>query len=226
MNKSIAIVDDEQDIVELITYHLKKEKFKVNEFYDGESLLSYIENYIPDLIILDLMLPEIDGLEICRILKKENRTSLIPIIMLTAKGTEIDKVVGLELGADDYIVKPFSPRELVARVKAVLRRGSCKEETSLIQIGKILEIDLQKFEVSVENIKINLTSTEFKLLKLLTKNIGWVYSRNQILDYLWGNEKIVLDRTIDVHIKNLREKLGKAGKFIKNIRSIGYKIEV
>ena len=226
MNKSIAIVDDEQDIVELITYHLKKENFKVNEFYDGESLLSYIENYIPDLIILDLMLPEIDGLEICRILKKENRTSLIPIIMLTAKGTEIDKVVGLELGADDYIVKPFSPRELVARVKAVLRRGSCKEETSLIQIGKILEIDLQKFEVSVENIKIDLTSTEFKLLKLLTINIGWVYSRNQILDYLWGNEKIVLDRTIDVHIKNLREKLGKAGKFIKNIRSIGYKIEV
>jgi two-component system phosphate regulon response regulator PhoB/two-component system alkaline phosphatase synthesis response regulator PhoP len=226
MNKSIAIVDDEPDIVELITYHLKKENFKVNEFYDGESLLSYIENYIPDLIILDLMLPEIDGLEICRILKKENRTSLIPIIMLTAKGTEIDKVVGLELGADDYIVKPFSPRELVARVKAVLRRGSCKEETSLIQIGKILEIDLQKFEVSVENIKINLTSTEFKVLKLLTKNIGWVYSRNQILDYLWGNEKIVLDRTIDVHIKNLREKLGKAGKFIKNIRSIGYKIEV
>ncbi len=226
MNKSIAIVDDEPDIVELITYHLKKENFKVNEFYDGESLLSYIENYIPDLIILDLMLPEIDGLEICRILKKENRTSLIPIIMLTAKGTEIDKVVGLELGADDYIVKPFSPRELVARVKAVLRRGSCKEETSLIQIGKILEIDLQKFEVSVENIKINLTSTEFKVLKLLTKNIGWVYSRNQILDYLWGNEKIVLDRTIDVHIKNLREKLGKADKFIKNIRSIGYKIEV
>ncbi len=226
MKKSIAIVDDEPDIVELITYHLKKENFKVNEFYDGESLLSYIENYIPDLIILDLMLPEIDGLEICRILKKENRTSLIPIIMLTAKGTEIDKVVGLELGADDYIVKPFSPRELVARVKAVLRRGSCKEETSLIQIGKILEIDLQKFEVSVENIKIDLTSTEFKVLKLLTKNIGWVYSRNQILDYLWGNEKIVLDRTIDVHIKNLREKLGKAGKFIKNIRSIGYKIEV
>ena len=216
MNKSIAIVDDEQDIVELITYHLKKENFKVNEFYDGESLLSYIENYIPDLIILDLMLPEIDGLEICRILKKENRTSLIPIIMLTAKGTEIDKVVGLELGADDYIVKPFSPRELVARVKAVLRRGSCKEETSLIQIGKILEIDLQKFEVNVENIKIDLTSTEFKVLKLLTKNIGWVYSRNQILDYLWGNEKIVLDRTIDVHIKNLREKLGKAGKFISS----------
>ncbi len=224
MNKLIVVVDDEPDIVELISYHLKKENFNVKEFYSGESLLSYIGENIPSLIILDLMLPEIDGLEICRILKRDERTAFIPIIMLTAKSTEIDKVVGLELGADDYVVKPFSPRELIARVKAVLRRYERKVGKSKnIQIGDLV-INLSKYEVKIKDRKIELTTTEFKLLKILSKSQGYVFTRNQLLDKLWGEDKIVIDRTIDVHITQLRKKLGEYGKLIKSVRGIGYKL--
>ncbi len=172
------------------------------------------------------MLPDADGFDVCKDLKKDERFASIPIIMLTAKGDETDRILGLEFGADDYVVKPFSPRELVARVKAVLRRGKMKEEAKkIIEIGKILRIDLQKYEVYLNDKKLDLTSTEFKIIKLLATRKGWVYSRNQILDHLWGNDKIVVDRTVDVHIRNLRTKLGPAGKYIKNIRSVGYKIE-
>ena len=226
MKKLIAIVDDELDILDLVAINLEKSGFKTAKFEDASGLLNFLESEIPDLIVLDLMLPDIDGFDVCKNLKKNDRFSSIPIIMLTAKGEETDRILGLEFGADDYIVKPFSPRELVARVKAVLRRSDPKmKEKEVLIVGKILKIDTNKFEVYVENKKIDLTSTEFNLLKLLTKRIGWVYSRNQILDHLWGNDKIVIDRTVDVHIKNLREKLGAAGKFIKNIRSVGYKIE-
>lgn len=222
----IAIVDDELDILDLVAINLEKSGFQTAKFEDASSLLNFLESKIPDLIVLDLMLPDIDGFDVCKNLKKNDRFSSIPIIMLTAKGEETDRILGLEFGADDYIVKPFSPRELVARVKAVLRRSDSKQqEKEVLIVGKILKINTNKFEVYVENKKIDLTSTEFNLLKLLTKRIGWVYSRNQILDHLWGNDKIVIDRTVDVHIKNLREKLGPAGKFIKNIRSVGYKIE-
>jgi len=225
MSKLIAVVDDEPDIVELITHHLKKEGFKTKDFYDGESLLNFVKITLPELIILDLMLPGIDGLEICRILKRNEKTSFIPVVMLTAKGTETDIVVGLELGADDYIVKPFSPRELVARVKTVLRRAEPKKEkTKSIKLDDLL-IDLTRYEARVNNKKIDLTTTEFKILVLLAERPGWVLTRNQILKDLWEDEKIVLDRTIDVHIKNLREKLGEVGKLIKTIRGIGYKIE-
>lgn len=224
MNKLIAVVDDEPDIVELITHHLKKEGFKVREFYDGEGFLTFIKNTIPDLVILDLMLPGIDGLEVCRTLKMNERTSFVPIIMLTAKGTETDIVVGLELGADDYIVKPFSPRELIARVKAILRRAQPAKKTKLFKVGDLV-LDLTKYEVRVKNKKVNLTTTEFRILAILSEKPGWVLTRNQLLDDLWEDEKIVLDRTIDVHIRNLREKLGEAGKLIKTIRGIGYKIE-
>lgn len=224
MNKLIVVVDDEPDIVELITHHLNKEGFKVRGFYDGESVLAFVKNALPDLIILDLMLPGIDGLEVCRTLKMSEKTSSIPIIMLTAKDTETDIVVGLELGADDYIVKPFSPRELIARVKAVLRRAQPKKKTKLFKVGDLV-IDLTKYEVRVTNKKVNLTTTEFRILTSLSEKPGWVLTRNQLLDDLWEDEKIVLDRTIDVHIKNLREKLGEAGKLIKTIRGIGYKIE-
>jgi len=226
MKKLIAIVDDELDILDLVAINLEKSGFKTAKFEDASGFLNFLESEIPDLIVLDLMLPDIDGFDVCKNLKKNDRFSSIPIIMLTAKGEETDRILGLEFGADDYIVKPFSPRELVARVKVVLRRSDPKQQEKEVQIvGKILKIDTNKFEVCVENKKIDLTSTEFNLLKFLTKRIGWVYSRNQILDHLWGNDKIVIDRTVDVHIKNLREKLGPAGKFIKNIRSIGYKIE-
>jgi len=224
-NKLIAIIDDEPDILELVALHLKKINFNVREFQEAESFLNFIKNETPDLIILDLMLPDADGIEICKYLKKENRFSYIPIIMLTARAEETDKVLGLELGADDYVTKPFSPRELVARVKAVLRRKEQKEESKNIKVGDSLLIDLQKYEVYVKGKRIDLTPTEFRILKVLSERKGWVFSRDQILDYLWGNEKIVVDRTIDVHIKNLREKLKSAGKFIKNIRGVGYKLE-
>ena len=225
--KLISIVDDEEDIVDLVSHHLKREGFKVKEFHNGRDFLSFLESVVPDLAVLDIMLPGIDGLEICRILKNKNSTNSIPIIMLTAKASEADIVVGLELGADDYIVKPFSPRELVARVKTVLRRTSAVEsEGNVIKIGPLL-VNTEKYEVSVDNGRINLTTTEFKILEVLAEGEGRVFTRDQLLKKkrLWGDEKLVYDRTIDVHIKNLREKLGIAGSMIKTIRSIGYKLE-
>ncbi len=225
MGKLITIVDDEPDILELVSIHLKRSGFDVEEFLNAESFLKFISNRIPDLIILDLMLPDGDGLEICKNLKRDDKSSSIPIIMLTAKGEETDKILGLELGSDDYVTKPFSPKELVARVKAVLRRQSSKEDTRKIDIGGVLTIDLERYEVTVEGEGIDLTATEFRILELLSSRRGRVLARNQILDYLWGEEKVVSDRTVDVHIKNLREKLGKAAKLIRNIRGIGYKLE-
>jgi DNA-binding response OmpR family regulator len=224
----IAIVDDEEDIVELVSHHLKREGYKVKEFYNGRDFLSFIESVVPDLAVLDIMLPGIDGLEICRILKSKTRTSSVPIIMLTAKATEADVVVGLELGADDYMVKPFSPRELVARVKTILRRVSTKDDDKrVLKLGP-LSIDTEKFEASLDGKKIELTTTEFKILEVLAEGRGRVYTRDQLLKKkrLWGDDKLVFDRTIDVHIKNLREKLGKAGNMIKTIRGIGYKLEM
>jgi len=225
MAKLIAIVDDEPDILELISYHLKKERFEVREFRDGEGLLSFIETMLPDLVILDLMLPGMDGLEVCRVLRGNRRTSSVPIIMLTAKGSEADKVVGLELGADDYVVKPFSPRELVARVKAVLRRAKVEEKGESLVIGD-LAIDTNRFEVRFKGRRIDLTPTEFRILAILAERPGWVFTRNQLLDKLWQEDKVVLDRTIDVHIRHLREKLGEGGRLIKTVRGIGYKLEV
>ena len=234
MSGLIVIIDDEPDIVELVSIHLKKAMFKVKGFYDAEALYRFLglsdgqcqdSVQIPDLIILDLMLPDADGIEICKNLKKRNEYSSIPIIMLTAKGDETDKILGLEFGADDYVTKPFSPRELVARVKAILRRQQNIDEFGKFDIGGVLIVDAEKHEVVVEGKKVELTSTEFRILKLFISNKSKVFSRYDILDHLWGNEKIVLDRTIDVHIKNLRDKLGKAGSFIRNIRGIGYKLE-
>lgn len=223
--KTIAIVDDEPDIIELVSIHLNKAGFRVKSFEMAVDLLQYLTSNIPDLIILDLMLPDGDGIDICKLLKKEDRTSSIPVIMLTARNEEMDRILGLEIGADDYVTKPFSPRELVARIKAVLRREEKTTKVNQISLGDAILIDLQKYEVLVDNKKIDLTSTEFKILKLLTEKIGWVYSRETILDYLGVQEKGVLDRTVDVHIKNLREKLGVYSHIIKNIRGVGYKIE-
>ena len=206
MSQLIAIVEDEPDIIELISLHLKRGGFAVEGFQDAETFLKFLSSRVPDLTILDLMLPDADGLEICKYLKKEDDFSSIPIIMLTAKSDETDKVLGLELGADDYVTKPFSPRELVARVKAVLRRKGQKEESKIVEIGNTLIIDAEKYEVRVEGNKIELTSTEFRILQLLSSRKGWVHTSDQILDHLWGDEKAVLDRTVDVHIKNLREK--------------------
>jgi two-component system phosphate regulon response regulator PhoB/two-component system alkaline phosphatase synthesis response regulator PhoP len=225
MSNLIAVLDDEEDIVQLVSLNLRKAGFSVEGFMDVGSFYNFIESQSPDLIILDLMLPDADGFEICKYLKKQDDFSSIPIIMLTAKSEETDKVLGLELGADDYVTKPFSPRELVARVKAVLRRHEQKDDGRKINVGGILVIDTEKYEVTVNGEKVELTTTEFKILQLLCSKKSWVFTRNQILDYLWGDEKYVLDRTIDVHVRNLREKLGDADKFIKSVRGIGYKLE-
>ena len=225
MKELIAIVDDEPDILELVSLHLQRAGFRTNGFLKAENFLNFIKIEHPDLVVLDLMLPDADGLEICKELKKQAEYSHIPIIMLTAKGEETDKILGLELGADDYVTKPFSPKELVARVKAVLRRQKKEEEPAKLEVGDILTILPEKHEVYVGKKKIDLTSTEFKILHLLSSKRGWVFTRDQILDYLWGQEKAVVDRTVDVHIKHLREKLGKASRLIRNIRGVGYKLE-
>jgi two-component system phosphate regulon response regulator PhoB/two-component system alkaline phosphatase synthesis response regulator PhoP len=225
MNKLIAIIDDEPDILELVSINLKKASYRVKEFPDSESFFRSLAAETPDLIILDLMLPDMDGFEVCKFLKGQDKYTSIPIIMLTARAEETEMVLGLELGADDYVTKPFSPRELVARVKAVLRRNIPKEETRRIKIGDILVLDTEKYEVEVEGKRIELTTTEFKILQILSTKKGWVFSRDKILQHLWGDDKMVIDRTVDVHIKHLREKLGKASIFIKNIRGIGYKLE-
>ena len=225
MNELIAIVDDEPDILELVSLHLTKAGFSVREFTDADSFNAFVETSTPDLIVLDLMLPDTDGLELCKTLKRKDAFAAIPIIMLTAKGEETDKILGLELGADDYVTKPFSPKELVARVKAVLRRPARKESGKTIEIAGRVVIDLEKYQVTVKGKRVDLTTTEFKVLQLLASRKGYVFSRDNILDYLWGDEKAVVDRTIDVHIRHLREKLGSAASLIKNIRGIGYKLE-
>ncbi|MCD6517726.1 MAG: response regulator [Candidatus Aminicenantes bacterium] len=225
MTKLIAVVEDEPDIAELISIHLKKALFEVKIFLSGNKFYAFLPQKKPDFIILDLLLPDIDGLEICKDLKNRQETKEIPIIMLTAKGEEIDKILGLELGADDYMTKPFSPRELVARVKAVLRRSEQAQKSVEIKAGDDISIDKAKHEVRLKGEKIDLTTTEFKILELLASKKGWVFSREKILDYLWGREKAVLDRTVDVHIRHLRKKLGKQGELIKNIRGVGYKLD-
>ena len=225
--QEIIIVEDQPDILELVSLHLNRSGFKAISFTNAADFFKYIEKTIPSLIILDLMLPDMDGLEICKTLKKSSKYENIPIIMLTAKAEEPDKIIGLELGADDYIAKPFSPRELIARVKTVLRRTTPdkkQEKMSSITV-KDLIIDLEKCCVHYKENKITLTSTEFKILQLLASKPGKIFSRDQILDFIWGKEKIVVDRTIDVHIRHLREKLGKAADFIKNSRGFGYKFD-
>lgn len=226
--KLVFVVEDEPDILELIAINLAKGGYGAEKFTEAGPMMSRLETQTPDLIILDLMLPDHDGMEVCKILKKSDRYAHIPIIMVTAKTDEFDVVLGLELGADDYIPKPFSPRELLARVKAVLRRGHPGNTavSNKINLGDIISIDPEKFEVLVNGEKIHLTSTEFMILKMLAEKQGWVFSREKILDLLWGDEKDVFDRTVDVHIKNLRDKLGSAARLIKNIRGVGYKLEL
>lgn len=222
--KTIAIIEDDIDILELIALHVQKAGFKAKKFTDGEGFFRYLSTNKPDLLILDLMLPDMDGLEICKSLRSDTKTSKIPIIILTAKIDEADRVIGLELGADDYITKPFSPRELIARIKAIFRRIYGEEKPNILTIADIITIDVNKMEVYVAEQRVDLTPTEFKILETLSEKPGWVFSREQLLNAIGGIERPVSDRTIDVHIRNLRSKLGKAGKLIKSVRGIGYKI--
>lgn len=226
VGKKVYIVDDEPDISELVAVNLEKSGFSTLQFEKGETFFQKLVDDLPDLIILDIMLPDSDGFEICKQLKSNEQYSHIPIIMLSAKGAELEKVLGLEIGADDYVTKPFSPRELVARVKAILRRENQETKTKQIKIGNNVVINLLTYEVFLDNKRIELTSSEYRILCYLAEKKGWVFSREQILDHLGVQEKGVLDRTVDVHIKNLREKLKSSGRYIRNIRGVGYKIEV
>jgi len=228
MLKTIAILDDEEDILELVTAYLTRTGFKVEAFAEPERFLRYIQGHHPDLILLDLMLPQIDGLEICRSLKKIPEKASIPIIMLTARSHEADRVAGLELGADDYLTKPFSIRELEARIKAVLRRMErpvTPEKGERKLAGGKLIIDSERHRVRMGKVPVELSLSEFRILELLGSRPGRVFTRDQILDHLWGHDKVVIPRTVDVHIRHLREKLADLSVLIKSVRGIGYKYE-
>lgn len=224
--EKILVVDDEPHILELVRFNLEAGGFKVLEAVDGQKAIELAQTEKPDLILLDLMLPGIDGLEVCRILRQQKTTREIPIIMLTAKSEEIDKVLGLEMGADDYITKPFSPRELTARVKAVLRRSSGSEKNeNNIRIGNLV-MDIEKHEVLVDGKKQEFTPKEFDLLKLLASNPGKVFSREYLLENIWGYDYLGDTRTVDVHIRHLRQKVEKDSEkpvYIETVRGIGYK---
>ena len=223
--KHILVVDDEADLVELVSYNLKKEGFAVDTASDGETALSKVKKGKYDLIILDLMLPGMQGIELCRTLRAGMKTSGIPIIMLTARSEEVDKILGLEMGADDYMTKPFSPRELAARVKAVLRRF--KEKPVMEKIMKIgdIEIDRERYTVTIRGKSVKLSATEFKLLLFLAERRGKVFSRGQLLDAVWRDEAFVEPRTVDVHIRRLRSNIEADPanpRYIKTLRGIGY----
>jgi two-component system alkaline phosphatase synthesis response regulator PhoP len=222
----ILIVEDEEDVAELIRYNLTKNGYQVEIAATGPVGLSMVESIKPDLVLLDLMLPGFDGLEVCRNLKKDPKTSSIPVVMVTAKGSEADIVTGLEMGAADYITKPFSPRILLARIRAVLRRdkSSVAGEYPVIHIHDI-EIDSKRYRVTVKNKAIDLTSTEFGLLRFLAARPGWVFTRYQIVDAVHGADYPVTDRSVDVQIVGLRKKLGSAGKFIETVRGVGYRMK-
>ncbi len=221
--ESILVIDDEKDLIELVRYNLEKEGFRVLSALDGEAGMSIATEERPDAIIVDLMLPGIDGLDVCRRLRAAERTARIPVIMLTAKSSESDRVVGLELGADDYVTKPFSPRELAARLKAVLRRSSPQQQNrGMVRRGELL-IDPERHEVSCADTPLTLTATEFRLLLLLAGRPGRVFSRNEIIDATLGRDVTVLDRTVDVHVVSLRRKLGRCGHWIETVRGFGYR---
>jgi phosphate regulon transcriptional regulator PhoB len=220
---TILVIDDEKDLIELVRYNLEKDGFDVIAATDGQSGLEVVKKHRPDLVVLDLMMPGMDGLQICKQLRSDPRTGRIPVIMLTAKATEADRIVGLELGADDYITKPFSPREVVARVKAVLRRSApVTEQRQEIRAGD-LNIDLGGHEVSFKGQRVALTATEFRILEFLAARPGRVFSRDEIIDAALGNETAVFDRTVDVHITAIRRKLGAGAEYIETVRGFGYK---
>jgi len=222
--KTILAIDDEKDIVEAIEYNLSKEGYKVLKAYDGDTGLLTAQNKLPDLIILDLMLPGLDGTEVCKRLKKDPKTANIPVIMLTAKSEVTDKIVGLEIGADDYLTKPYSMRELIARIKTVLKRyGAVAEKTESMIRFPGLEIDVDRHIVSVAGKPVELTAKEFLLLKYLAENKERVYSRDKLLDSVWGIDAAIETRTVDVHMRRLREKLKTAAPYLKTLHGVGYK---
>jgi two-component system phosphate regulon response regulator PhoB len=225
-DKWILVVEDEEDILELVSFNLKKEGYLVKGVTSGEEALKEARRNIPSLIILDLMLPGVNGFDVCKSLKSDSKTQSVPIVMLTARSEEADIIIGLELGADDYLTKPFSPRELIARVRAILRRSNADIlEQEIIQRVHDIEINVKRHEVLISGTKINLTSTEFRILRLLAGRPGWVFSRDQIVGAVHDQEYAVTDRSVDVMIVGLRRKLGKAGQYIETVRGVGYRMK-
>jgi len=223
VKQKILVVDDEPEAVELVEFNLKQAGYDVATASDGAEALRKTRSLLPSLIVLDLMLPEMDGLEVCKMLRRDPATAAIPIIMLTAKAAEIDRVLGLELGADDYLTKPFSPRELVLRVKNLLTRGHGKmEEAETLAFGDLL-IDVPRHLVSWRGKRVDLTATEFKLLTILAQRRGRVQSRDHLLRDVWEYNTLVDTRTVDTHMRRLREKLGPASKFLDTVRGVGYR---
>jgi len=227
--KRVLIIEDEKDLAELLAFNLEKEGYSATCVHDGKLGLERAGEEIPDLILLDLMLPGLHGTEVCKALRKDQRTAQIPIIMITAKGDEIDRVVGFEVGADDYIVKPFSMREMALRIKAVMRRFEHEVQSSptadLFSVGDII-IDKERHTVMSAGCEIELTSTEFKLLLFLAEKKGCVQSREKLLQNVWSYNNAGDTRTVDTHVTRLRGKLGEPGDIIKTVRGFGYKIEV
>jgi phosphate regulon transcriptional regulator PhoB len=226
--RKILVVDDEADLLDLISYNLTKDGFEVSIASDGEEALAEIRKTRYDLVVLDLMLPGIQGMELCRILRGDPKTDTIPIIMLTAKGEEVDRILGLEIGADDYITKPFSPRELVARIRAVLRRtGEKSKGSKVLRIGN-LAIDTENYTVTKKDVPLDLSATEFRVLLYLVERRGKVFSREQLLDAAWKDEAFVEPRTVDVHIRRLRAQIEddpSNPSYIKTKRGIGYYVD-
>jgi two-component system alkaline phosphatase synthesis response regulator PhoP len=222
----ILVVDDEEDLLELVKYNLTKEGYRVAAVSSGEEAIRRARNDLPDLMVLDLLLPSVDGLEVCRVIKNDVRTKHIPVVMLTAKGEEADMVTGLEMGADDYLAKPFSPRVLIARIKAVLRRRAqaAADDETPITIGDFV-IHPGRHEVTIEGKPIELTLTEFRLLQFLAQRPGWAFSRSQIVDAVKGEDYPVTERSVDVQVAGLRKKLGDHGVFVETVRGVGYRFK-
>ena len=225
-DKQILVVEDEEDILELVCFNLKKEGYQVRGVSSGEEALQEVERQIPSLIILDLMLPGADGFDVCKSLRSDSRTKTVPVIMLTARSEEADIVIGLELGADDYLTKPFRPRELIARVRAILRRLKVDDsDHETLQRVHDIEINVQRHEVIISGKPVNLTSTEFRVLRLLAGRPGWVFTRDQIVGAVHDQEYAVTDRSVDVMIVGLRRKLGSSGQYIETVRGVGYRMK-
>jgi len=224
MKPKILVVDDEQDALELIEYNLQASGYRVITACDGNEAVQKARSTVPDLIVLDLMLPELDGLEVCKILRRDPSTASTPIIMLTAKASEIDRVLGLELGADDYVTKPFSPRELVLRVKKQLHHADHEEdEGEVFQFGEVV-VDIPRHATLVQGKRVELTATEFKLLTILVQRRGRVQSRDQLLRDVWDYDESMNSRTVDTHMRRLRQKLGRSAKFLGTVRGLGYRL--
>ena len=226
MNKpTVLVIEDEKDVIELVRCNLEKEGFDVIGVNDGQAGFETARDHLPDVILLDLMLPGLSGLEVCRLLRAHDRTARLPLIMVTAKGEETDRVVGLEMGADDYITKPFSPRELVARVRAVLRRATEPEDkTEVLRAGDLV-VDGARYTVTCAGTAVALTTAEFRILQFLAGHPERVYTRNELIDAALGRDTAILDRTIDVHLTSIRKKLGPCSGYLKTVRGVGYKFE-